>query len=85
MAYGNRGSVRFALGDPASAIADFDQAIQLNPRLVGAYQNRGVARLLQGRDAEADQDFAQCLELDPSLKPAIEQLIKTLKERMAKR
>ena len=85
MAYGNRGSVRFALGDPTSAIADFDHAIQLNPRLVGAYQNRGLARLLQGRNVEADEDFAQCLELEPNLKPEIERLIKALKERMARR
>jgi Tfp pilus assembly protein PilF len=67
------------------AIADYNRAIQLHPRLVAVHQNRGLARLLLGREEAADQDFARCLELDSSLKPAIEQLIKTTKERMAAR
>ena len=35
-AYSNRGMARHHLNDYAGAVADFDQAIQLNPYLSGA-------------------------------------------------
>jgi tetratricopeptide (TPR) repeat protein len=64
-AYNNRGELRFALA--GGAIADFDQAIALNPKYALAYLNRGLARLAQGKESEADRDFSRCLKLDHTL------------------
>ena len=38
---------RVAGGDLKAAIADYDRALALNPRLAVAYANRGLARLRQ--------------------------------------
>jgi hypothetical protein len=61
------------------AIADFDKAIDLNPRYAKAYGGRGVTRLLQGKDAEAEKDFKTCAELDARLRKTLEPLIEAAK------
>src|SRR5262249_48864989 len=85
MAYCNRGSVYIALGAFERAIDDYDQAIQLKPQLAIAYRNRGLAQLLLRRELEAEKNFARYLTLNSQSRPAIEQLIKTAKERMRTR
>src|SRR5258705_13242012 len=41
--YGNRGLAYNTKGDPDRAIADFNQAISLNPKSATFYNNRGIA------------------------------------------
>jgi tetratricopeptide (TPR) repeat protein len=60
------------------AIADYDRAIELDPRLALAYASRGLTRLLQGKTVDAEKDFARCLDLDASLKPFIQERIRQL-------
>ena len=49
------------------AIADFNAAIGLDPKLAFAYFSRGLARRAQGDTAGADADIAKAKELNPSL------------------
>jgi tetratricopeptide (TPR) repeat protein len=42
-AFNNRGNTYKAKGDLDHAIADFSQAIRINPRSAVAYFNRGIA------------------------------------------
>jgi len=46
------------------AVADFDKAIAINPRLTTAYNNRGIARLEQTRLSEALSDFDKAIGMD---------------------
>jgi tetratricopeptide (TPR) repeat protein len=52
------------LHDPASAIKDFDRAIELNPKYANAYRNRAAARKAAGdlQGAAADLERAKQLE-----------------------
>jgi tetratricopeptide (TPR) repeat protein len=53
-------------GDLAGAIADYDRAIELDPRLAFAYRNRGNARLKKGDLAGAIADYEAFLKLAPN-------------------
>lgn len=57
-------------GDPNRAIADFDQAISLNPEFVQAYLQRGVAHEFKGDYDHAVSDFDRAIQLDPDFRPA---------------
>lgn len=41
-AYNNRGVLRLTCNDPVGALTDLDQALKLNPRLMGALMGRGA-------------------------------------------
>jgi tetratricopeptide (TPR) repeat protein len=58
--------------DYIKALADFDQALNLNPRLASAWGNRGLALLIMGRTGEAEQSLARCRDLDGRLNAAAE-------------
>jgi tetratricopeptide (TPR) repeat protein len=75
--------VWFAKGDFRRAIADYDQALKLDPRLAGAYCSRGVTWLAQGKPAEAEADIARCRSLGGAPKPEAEALLRELKGRRA--
>jgi len=45
------------------AIADFNEAIRLDPKDPQAYQNRGIAYEKKGEKAKAEEDFAQAKKL----------------------
>jgi tetratricopeptide (TPR) repeat protein len=49
-----RGNVWAATQDFARALADYDQALKLSPRLADASSNRGATRLLLCLRAEAE-------------------------------
>ena len=47
-------------------IADFDEAIRLEPKLAGAYYARGVSYAKKGNRTRALEDYRRALELDPN-------------------
>jgi tetratricopeptide (TPR) repeat protein len=61
----NRGVIRYDLRNWDGAIADFDEAIMLNPHRVMAWIKRGNARFNKGDLDEAINDFNQALQIDP--------------------
>ncbi|MFP4101590.1 tetratricopeptide repeat protein [Coleofasciculus sp.] len=48
------------------AIADFNQAISINPNYADAYSNRGLAYLAQGNLQKALTDLSQGIEMNPN-------------------
>jgi tetratricopeptide (TPR) repeat protein len=63
--FSNRGAARQNRGDLDGAIADYNQAINLDPRNKTSYYRRGVARQAKGDWDGALADFNQDLSLDP--------------------
>ncbi len=61
----NRGNAYKAKGAYDHAIADFDEAIRLDPGLAKAFNNRGRARFYLGRYSDAVPDRAKAAELAP--------------------
>jgi eukaryotic-like serine/threonine-protein kinase len=55
--YYNRALALMARGDSASALRDYDQALQMDPTLAGAALNRGALHLHEHRLPEAEADF----------------------------
>ena len=53
-------------GDSDRAIADYSEAIRLNPKYAWTYLNRGVTRFAQGRFDPANADFSEALRMNPS-------------------
>jgi tetratricopeptide (TPR) repeat protein len=68
--YFYRANSRHHKNDYQSAIADYNQALRLNPDYVGAYNNRGLAYDNQGKFADAIADFNQAIHLKPDLAEA---------------
>lgn len=64
-AFFNRGNAHVAKGDYSAAIADFDEAIKLDPKNASAYNNRGNAHHDKGDDAAAIEDFSSALKQNP--------------------
>jgi tetratricopeptide (TPR) repeat protein len=65
-AYLNRGLAYCEQGDFDSAIADFTQAIKLDPNYAHAYIYRGVAYGTKGDNDSAIADFTQFIRLYPN-------------------
>jgi tetratricopeptide (TPR) repeat protein len=63
--YVNRGNAHADQGDLPAAIADYDQAIALNPQYADAHNNRGNARANQGNLPAAIADYDQAIALNP--------------------
>ena len=64
-AYYTRGHAHFQKGEYDPAIADYNQAIQLDPDNAQAYYKRGVTHENFGHPRLAMIDFEQAINLDP--------------------
>lgn len=65
IAYANRGSARKRQKDLDAALADFTEAIALNPKLAQAYFNRGVVYFARNDAKHSMEDFTAAIERDP--------------------
>jgi tetratricopeptide (TPR) repeat protein len=65
-AYRLRGVAYRDKGHLDRAIADFSEAIGLNPLLASAYHDRGVAYRARGDQRRAIADYADAIRLDPN-------------------
>ena len=61
-AYYNRGNAHAAKGDQAAAIADYDEAIKLEPKNAPALNNRGTALSEKGDTDGAIADFSAAIK-----------------------
>jgi tetratricopeptide (TPR) repeat protein len=66
LAFGLRGLAYKAMGDLDRAIADFGEAIRLDPNYVLAYFDRGAIWKLKGDLDRAMYDFDQAIRLEPN-------------------
>ncbi len=65
--YLDNGNTKFNQKDYTGAIADYTQAIELDPKLAPAYNNRGNAKARLQDYMGAMADYTQAIELDPKL------------------
>lgn len=68
--YLNRGNLYKANGAYDQAIADYDEAIRLDPKSVKAYNNRGLAWMMKGAFDRAIADLNQAIRFDPKYEDA---------------
>jgi tetratricopeptide (TPR) repeat protein len=71
LAYRFRADVRSDAGAVGEAIADFTQAIKLNPANLPAISGRGLARLTAGDLAGALSDYDEAVRLAPNQAPLL--------------
>jgi lipoprotein NlpI len=69
-AYVSDGILKYQRGDFDGAIAAYNQAIDLDPKLAEAFFNRGIAKAAHDDLDGAVADYSQALQVDPSLGPA---------------
>jgi len=62
-AFVKRGTARQQQGDHDGAIADFTQAIELNPDCVQAYASRGLSKEAKGDAAGAKSDYSKSIQI----------------------
>ena len=64
-AVGKRGNAYFANGDLDRAIADYSEAIRLDPKSALAFNNRGFAYFSKGDVDHSVADYSDAIRLDP--------------------
>jgi tetratricopeptide (TPR) repeat protein len=62
----NRGAIESASGEIDSAIADYNTALAMNPKMADIYINRGSALMRAARYEDARADFDTALSLSPT-------------------
>ena len=68
-AFNNRGALYyFFLNDNENALADYNNAIKLNPKDDNAYYNRGIIYRLKGQNEKAIIDLTFSLKFKPKIK-----------------
>lgn len=67
----NRGNAYARIGDYDRAIADYDQAIRLNPALAVAFDNRGRLYSVKNQFERAIADYDEAIRLDPNSAAAL--------------
>ena len=70
--YTDRGISHAAKGQYNKAIADFNKALELNPREAKTYLGRGIAYLEKFEYDKAMSDFSQAIEINPKFAEAYE-------------
>ena len=68
--YYHRGTAYYDKGEYDRAIADFDQALRLQPKSAATYNYRGLAKLAFGDDQGAMRDFDEAIRADSTFSPA---------------
>jgi tetratricopeptide (TPR) repeat protein len=63
--YYNRGAMYAANGDNVHAIADYNEAIRLDPEYIYAFYKRGAAYAVHGDSDRAIADYSEAIRLDP--------------------
>lgn len=63
--YNNMGSARISGGNYDDAIADYSEAIRLDPASAKSFNNRGIAYQRKGDNARALADFSQAIRIAP--------------------
>src|SRR5882724_4291433 len=63
--YNSRGLAKEGKGDHDGAIAEYNRAIELDPKLAIFYSNRGLAKEAKGDHDGAIADYNRAIELDP--------------------
>ena len=63
----SRGLMNLKGGQNKNAIADFDAALKINPRLTSSLYGRGLAKKRNGAVAEGDLDIANAKAMDPNI------------------
>ena len=66
LAYSGRGDAYLEKGDFDGALADFDQAIKVDPRYPNAYHNRAIIHLSRGEYDAAMADCNEAIKLNPN-------------------
>jgi len=66
LAFHNRGLAYRAEGDSDRAIADYTEAIQLDPKNPSTFNNRGFVYHDKGDNDHADADFNEAIRLNPA-------------------
>ena len=69
--YYNRGNAHYCKAEYDRAVADYSEAVRLDPRNAWAFGNRGKAHALRGEHGRAVADFGRVLHLDPANVKAI--------------
>jgi len=84
--YRERGISAYRAGDLPGAIADFDQAIRLDPNFAGTYINRGIILYRMGELDRAFADVTQAMRIENASRPATPlSKLKTAKEELRRR
>jgi tetratricopeptide (TPR) repeat protein len=76
-AYNQRAIVHFQLGDWGKALADYQQALRLNPCHFGAAAGLGRCHLKLGKDRSALRAFRNALRLNPTMEE-VEEMVRKL-------
>ena len=63
--YFDRGNSHFDDAKFEKAIADYSQAIRIDPEYATAYNNRGLSYHQLGQDEKAIDDYSQAIRIDP--------------------